>query len=335
MYLVYLLFTLIVHTKANITQLCYALGTNWYDGFTDVDYSNTNNTLCYLNTTNNTYYYQQDMYFPFTQQAYFDTFVCNDSLTLTAIQKTEMSYLNVENFNILSGATVIFDTFIHTNNTLSIDNGTLIINSNFSIANILAIKGADIDKPKVLVWKSLYIHLNYNFDYNKNFIITNPDLKTTCFDVISMNSPDVLTSFVNYGNYNSSLFPIKYTSGIAILISHNRLIRYCPTGNVIPVVMCTMISSRYQKYFNVTNNIKDYPFEYPHCPCDDQYTRCYLNISQTLFEIDLQYNSVNYATMLIEKDITIYNGNTIKNIYLFQDVKLTGDFILSMMTIRL
>ncbi|ELP91119.1 protein serine/threonine kinase, putative [Entamoeba invadens IP1] len=229
------------------------------------------------------------------------------------------SWINVlQLFDISKNTNVILQGYFHSNLNLTIeDNATINVYGSFSIGGEFLIENPQLDKPPIVLWQSNWLHLYSNVT-NKAFFITNPIGNSKCFDVFSMNSPYCLNSDNNDNRLNTTDFPYNFTDGTAFLLSNSRLMRFCPKN--IPqnkTVVCTLNQSVYQTNYNGNKN---YAFEYPHCPCDDSNTICYLYINQNISIVTLQHIEMLNTILVIDKDVKIYNANKIKEIQMKDDI---------------
>ncbi|EDR23781.1 hypothetical protein EDI_029090 [Entamoeba dispar SAW760] len=182
-----------------------------------------------------------------------------------------------------------------------------------------------LNQPQIIIWKSDYIHLYKPAGSQiSKFEVNNPINNKQCFDVMSFNNNAALDfdkkSFDHYlpKDFKNGLDMLE---GKAYLISNNRLMRFCPNGTDLDTsVTCTMNGNNYNLSYSGNDN---QPFNYPHCPCDDNgETECILNIQQNLNTVNFNNNIIKYTTLNIDHDIILYNFISVKQINVNDDITL-------------
>ncbi|ELP83546.1 protein serine/threonine kinase, putative [Entamoeba invadens IP1] len=235
------------------------------------------------------------------------------------IQITAQCWISIMFLNLGTNYIIRSDGYLHCQHFKIENNALLLINDSFSIAKEMEIINPKIGEPKVVMWNINRLHLYKNsFDFD----IINPIGNEHCFDIFSMNNASCLNFDISETSHlTPGDFPRPLKEGTASLLSNGRLLRFCPTDTQKDnIVTCTLNDFLYKTEYNGT--AESYPFEYPHCPCDDLKTTCYLQLNQTLNAFDFNNISMTSTTLVISKSVQIYNANEIKEIQIEDDVKL-------------
>ncbi|ELP91536.1 hypothetical protein EIN_451770 [Entamoeba invadens IP1] len=309
---IYLFLTLFVLKTQSYECDCQPIGIDQSLGFC----SNGNFNCNQFNSSTYSLCLNKD--FRFTELTIFGSLLISSPNVITINSRAWVDAFQL--FYISKDTTVVLNGSFHSEHNFTVeDNSTIKVFGSFSISGELLIENPQLDKPPIVLWKSDWLHL-YTNTTDKNFYITNPTGNSKCFDVFSMNNSNCF----NFDNDDSHLhttdFPYNFTDGTAFLLSKNRLLRFCPKNTTLErTVVCTLNQSVYQTSYNGNKN---YPFEYPHCPCDDEDTNCYLNLNQNVSIVDFQNVQMLNTIFVIDKNVDIHNANNIKEIQIKDDVRV-------------
>ncbi|ELP87074.1 protein serine/threonine kinase, putative [Entamoeba invadens IP1] len=225
-------------------------------------------------------------------------------------------------FYISKDTSVTFKGQFHSNQNLTLDNNaTIQVNGSFSINGDVLIEIPQLDKPRIVLWNSSYLHLYSKTAKYSGFSILNPKGNTNCFDVFSMNNSTCINFNSNENHLNTNNFPINFNEGIVFLLSNGRLMRFCPSNIITPerTVTCTLNQNNYQISYIGAG---DYSFNYPHCPCDDKDTNCYLHINHTLSSVNLNNFNMPNTILVVDKNVDITYAQVIKEIQIKDNVNV-------------
>ncbi|ELP91817.1 protein serine/threonine kinase, putative [Entamoeba invadens IP1] len=287
---------------------CYPVGYNQSEGF-----RSENGVNCDQNTQLNiSICFNHD--FTFTTLFSCGLLVFSSPNEITIYSNNWINALQL--FYITENTSVVFNGYFHSDQDLIVEeNATIQVFGQFSIGYDLTIENPQLDKPPIVLWQSDRLHLYRN---NKNFDIRNPINNLNCFDVLSMSN----TSCLNFDNYSTHLttldFPHVFKEGVASLLSNGKLMRFCPIKTIFNnTVTCTLNQYNYQTEYNGNKN---YVFDYPHCPCDDSKTNCYLYLNQNISNFNFQLVEMPDTILVIEKSVDITNADIIKEIQINDDI---------------
>ncbi|ELP85740.1 hypothetical protein EIN_012670 [Entamoeba invadens IP1] len=129
----------------------------------------------------------------------------------------DIYWQNINTTTLFENVSLIISCCLHFNKNLNIENGTVInvINNKtifglFSEAGDLNVTNPELNKPRIILWNSTYIHLNKNINGRRDFKILNPISNTKCFDVFSLNNQSNLDIRTTNDHISSLMFEYSY-----------------------------------------------------------------------------------------------------------------------------
>ena len=300
---------------------CYTDGKTTFDQLTDE---------CKSNSLNNHYIIQND--FTFGSSTDFGQVTFQNNVILQSSQQD--SWHGSSQIIYDTNSHVTFKGLWHSEDKSYIkENATIENDGMLSIKRELCFDPSHfrLNYPPIVFWKSTCIHLYAETD-NQNFFISMNGETNECFDIFSLNSIDNLLN-PDGGNKISEvritgneipkvlIDTNNVEKGTLYKISNDKLLRFCPVN--IPLnldVTCEMIKEDYVTSYSTSTGKEGYSFSYPHCPCNDGTTNCYLHTS--LEKININNNDLSQTTMKVDKDLTITQIQQFKSIEINDDVKL-------------
>ncbi|ELP92846.1 protein serine/threonine kinase, putative [Entamoeba invadens IP1] len=232
----------------------------------------------------------------------FDYITISKTVSITHIN---VGWINVKHIQFTENSITNFKNCpFHTNTEFVVNSGaTINANIHFSIAGNFKPTSPKLNAPQVLLIDCTYFHLNKGFNGRDNFTVVNPIGNTQCFDMFSMREGQILNSPQH--SFTTSMFPFQFTDGYAYLLSNNKLMRFCPnTASINYNVVCRMRGNTYKKEFLYGNSIENYPFEYPHCPCDNATaTICSLMFDKENETYDFAGETLTTTTLIVDKNV--------------------------------
>ncbi|ELP89514.1 hypothetical protein EIN_208700 [Entamoeba invadens IP1] len=238
---------------------------------------------------------------------------------------------NIHKSTLFENVSLIISCPLHFNNTLNIESGAVInvINNKtifglFSEAGNLNITNPELNKPRIILWNSTYIHLNKNITGRPDFQILNPNGNTKCFDVFSLNNQNNLDVYITTTDHISSLmfeYSYNFTDGKGYLISNKKMIRFCPNGIQLDTnVICTL---KKEMYTNDSPTTMEGDFDYPHCPCNsDSTVNCRLKFSEMFDLYNMSDFDILNTELLVDRNIKVTNLKRVKQVTINDDTKL-------------
>ena len=151
--------------------------------------------------------------------------------------------------------------------------------------------------------------------------IKNPIGNTQCFDIFSLRDSQQLNA-VNAETHqiDKNDFPYHMIDGTFFGLSNNKLLRFCPNQTeLLKDVKCPMKDGKYVDHYEIYTNHNKYPFYYPHCPCNDKETNCFLIPEQQVKEIELQGIVLDKTNIIVNHDMKFVDCNGLKSIIVNDD----------------
>ncbi|EKE37043.1 protein kinase domain containing protein [Entamoeba nuttalli P19] len=241
-----------------------------------------------------------------------------------SIINTGNHWINVSTVEFLENSQIEFHANLESNTEFIFGaNSKVMWYGSLSFQRLVKFKTApSLNQTQLVIWDSNMIHLYKPNTTSNGFEIINPRDNKQCFDVMSFNNNNSLDFDKNSDNhYLQKDFDkgLKMTYGIAYLLSNKKLMRFCPNGIILNKnIICTIISPDYLPPLYPGSN---YPFNYPHCPCNDE-TECTLNIESSLKSVNFNMVNISNTILHIDHEITLYNFVSAKQINVDDNVKL-------------
>ncbi|GAB1228111.1 hypothetical protein ENUP19_0374G0022 [Entamoeba nuttalli] len=297
---------------------CIPSGNTFKDGF-----KGENDTLCQSTKNGYSYYFTNDFSYSSTTAMECKSTDFNGNF----IMRSLIEYWNAKTFNIQKHSQITLNGKFHTREEFNIGtNSKIIWNGYVSFQRLITFETTpSLNQPQLIIKNSNRIYLYKPTTLSKGqFAIRNPSGNKQCFDVMSFNNNTALDYNKNLNNhYLSKDFDegLKMTYGTAYLLSNKRLMRFCPNNvELNKNVICTLNNMNYSPLSYSRRG--NHPFNYPHCPCDDDRTECTLNIQSSLESVNFTMVNISNTILHIDHDITLYNFVHAKQINVDDNVKL-------------
>ncbi|GAB1226950.1 hypothetical protein ENUP19_0312G0002 [Entamoeba nuttalli] len=321
--LIYYIILLIICINAKDYD-CIPSGNKFEDGF-----NNKTDTQCELTNNEYSYYFTDDFTYSSSKAMKCKSTDFNGNFTMNTLRE----YWNAKTFTIQKHSQITLDGKFHTKEEFNIgENSKIIWNGVVSFERLITFETTpSLNQPQLIIKNSNWIHLYKPTKSSAGqFEILNPIGNKQCFDVMSINNNNSLDFDKTNNHYLSEDFDegLKMTNGTAYLISNKRLMRFCPNNvELNKTVICTLNKTDYST--SSYSGIGYYPFDYPHCPCDDDRTECTLNIESSLKSVNFNMVNISNTTLHIDHDITLTRFVFARQINVDDNVKLSIDSLSS------
>ena len=312
MNIILLLTIFIIHINA-IEYKCTPKGTKYSEGFNSID----GITDC-SKIEKETYYFTSS--FTFDQEnVSFHKIIIEGTVTFnTTFELKEDSsldsFIKIEYLYLHPNAKFYFENIKIEKEIIISSNSFLFPNSRVIISGNINVYFVNIETPQIISWESDKIYLLNKSIEEYPLTIMNPEDNFNCFDLMSLSdSNQMMSDKLLNTNISPQDFPFKITSGTLYLVAQNRLIRYCP-GKIAHSrtdIHCPMRNGNYTNQFEKGMIPDEYPFYYPHCPCDNNNTNCYLVPEANVKDVYLKGISLKYTTVQVLYPVVFHDVSEI------------------------